>query len=523
MRNSFWIWTVLAFVVLAVGLYFQLLDALAINVDGAFLLQCAQMMLEGKIPYVGVYDNNPPLAMYLHTIPWMVCRLTNLHVVTCFVFCIFTLALGSLSWCVRILHKFAPVEDWRYLGPMLVGMSLITFTIGADYGQREHFFVLSYMPFFMLRWIRWQTLKTDSTPQLSSVESCLVGFVAGIGLCLKPHFLIPFLAAEVVWLFEKRSTKALFAPEIGGSIFAGLVYLVHFAFIPTVMKESFFGFIVPLVLNGYGAYDCQIADLLSVSLPAFYGGIFYGEPLFIPAFMSLVVFFALCLRNKCSLLLPMAAWTVGGYLTFVLQHKGWSNHTIPMLSGCFLLAGLEYGLLANFSKYNKQFLWSGLCGFFVFLFLVAAGCRNSAPLYENHDFAKDLIAHASPGENILVLACSLYPAYPLLIQLDYYPGSRYLHLFPIPMLEYWKKRSNDPGQRKNLELEEERVLTQVGKDIQANRPKLIALENSLFERGDNNLVMSRYLLQHGFIAKCMADYQLIKTDFAYKLYLRKGE
>jgi len=331
------------------------------------------------------------------------------------------------------------------------------------------------------------------------------------------------LAAELVCFFEKRSSKALFTPEVGGCIFAGLVYLVHFAFVPEAMKQSFFGFIVPLVLHGYGAYDCQLPDLLSVSLPAFYGGIFYGEPLFIPAFMSLVVFFALCLRARCSLLLPMVAWTVGGYFAFVLQHKGWSNHTIPMLSGCFLLVGLEYGVLANFCKFNKQFLWSALCGFFVFLFLVAAGCRNSAPLYENHDFAKDLIAHASPGDNILVLACSLYPAYPLLIQLDYLPGSRYLHLFPIPMLEYWKKRSDDPVQRKRLELEEDRVLADVGQDIRSNRPKLIALENSLFERGDNNLIMSSYLLQHGFIDKCMAGYQLIKTDFAYKLYLRKGE
>jgi hypothetical protein len=522
MRNSICIWTLLAFAVLAMGLYFQLLDSLSINVDGAFLLQCAEMMLQGKIPYVGVYDNNPPLAMYLHTIPWAVCRLTNLHVVTCFIFCIFTVTLVSFFWCVRILSKSVGADDWRYLGPMLVGMCLITFTIGADYGQREHFFVLSFMPFFMLRWIRWQNLDKN-TGCLSAVESCLCGILAGIGLCLKPHFLIPFFAAELVWFFEKRSIKVLFTPEIGGCIFVGLVYLVHFAFIPAAMRQSFFGFIVPLLLHGYGAYDCQLPDLLSVSLPVFYGGIFYGVPLFIPAFMSLVLFFALCLRERCSLLLPIAAWTVGGYFTFVLQHKGWSNHTIPMLSGCFLLAGLEYGVLADFSKYNKKFLWSGLCGFLVFVFLVAAGCRNSAPLYENHDFAKDLIEHAAPGESILVLACSLYPAYPLLIQLDYRPGSRYLHLFPIPMLEYWKKRSSDLGQRKNLDLEEERVLAEVGKDIRANRPKLIALENSLFERGDNNLIMSSYLHQHGFIDRCMAGYQLIKTDFAYKLYLRKGD
>jgi hypothetical protein len=519
-------WLTLSLLILTVVLHFRLSEPYSINVDGAFHLQCAQQLLAGKLPYVGVFDNNPPLSMYLHMIPCLLANAIGAHAITCFNVVIWLLAVCSLLWCWSILTRSARLISATEWGLLLVVMSLVTFTVGADYGQREHLFVLCTLPLLMVRWMRWQgTVQQQGVnslvaPTIGRVERFAIGMLAGVGLLLKPHFLLPLIGAELAWIVSKRKLKPLGAAEFGGCLAASVLYAIHFALWPASVQESFFHNIVPLVIHGYGAYDSGLVDIIRMYLPEFYGGIWYGMPYFIPMFALTLAGIAILLRTKSSFLVPLIVYTLGGYLAFVLQHKGWSNHTIPMLTGCFLLSALELAVVVDFRALNKRFFSSSCSVLGLLIILVGAGCRNEAPLYEDPELLNDLTTYTQPGDKVLVLASVLYPAYPLLTQLNLQPASRYLHLFPLPMLEYWKARTSNPHEKKRLEKEENQVLVNVHTDIDVNKPKLIAIETKALDRGDRNFTISTYLDQHHFADNNLKNYCFVRDAGFYLLYRR---
>jgi len=525
-------WLALSLLILIVTLHLRLSEPFSINVDGAFHLQCAQLILAGKLPYVGVFDNNPPLSMYLHMIPCLVATMFGAHSITCFNIVVWLVAVVSLLWCARILAMLSGSLPNVNLGLLLVAMSLITFNIGADYGQREHLFVSCTLPLLLVRWMRWHQAEQKhiadqpafASLSIKTYECFAVGSFAAFALLLKPHFLIPFIAAECAWYIHMRNSlpkaSLFFVPEVAGCFTLAVLYALHFALLPAPARDSFFGNIVPLVIHGYGAYDNKLVDLLSMSLPVFYGGICYGIPFFIPGFALALSVIAVAMRKKCSFLMPLTAFTLGGYAVFVLQHKGWSNHTIPMLAGCFLLSALELGLVVDFRGPSKRFLASSCAVVTWLVFLIAAGCRNEAPLYEDPEMLKDLIAYTQPGDKVLVLSAVLYPAYPLLTQLDRQPGSRYLHLFPLPMLEYWKARTSDLTEKQRLEHEEQKVLDNVTEDIGVNKPRLIAIETKPLDRGDGNFTVSSYLERHQFTDNSLRRYSFVRDSGTYLLYKR---
>ena len=291
------------------------IDPLALQHDQALYLECARRILAGERPYVDFFDINPPLVMYVNVpIAWaaQVLRLNPIPAFTAAV----TLLSAASAWLMlrwtRAIAGLTPVDRLVLLvlplGPCALNPA------ESGFGQREHLFLLLYLPVFALRVARAEHRAT--TP---SALAFLAGLAAGCGIGLKPHFLLPVLAVEAVVLSRTRSWRSVLAPELAGAAVALALYAVHFLLLPAAIREGFFGRVVPLVTSGYGAYNpppmlvaAGVARRFALLIGALLLAAFIGPR-----------------RLTKPFLLPAVAFAAGALVMAAAQMKGWRYHYLP--------------------------------------------------------------------------------------------------------------------------------------------------------------------------------------------------
>ncbi|HEY9676465.1 MAG TPA: hypothetical protein V6C76_00585 [Drouetiella sp.] len=477
----------------------QLADPLQLNWDPSMYLHFAQMLLNGGVPYVDFVDINPPLIIYLSVIPAFVAHLINVHIIVIFKFVIELFAIFSFCLILAtVKRRFLDDEKWLYLACVLAVIACTGSVIGREFGQREHIFLLSYLPFFFVRWSRWEGQTPNRTIAI------IAGLFAAIGLCLKPQFLTMPILCELYWLFRFRKWRTLFTPETITCLIALVSYPVHFLLVPHAMRDAFKQIIVeyPLFQNFYGC-----SWLLSLVL----GGRYW--PQIFVAFLGSVLT-ASFLRKKHPIIPPLIVFTIAGYLSVVIQRKWWDYYKIPMWLGILMLAGIVVAALIRGAGFKlKQ---SGTSeGFYEKLVMVTlavaglgffgmdsakilpainafsleeptAGRALSARLKEALDekakvspMLATLMREVKPGDRELMISEILLPEYPAILQYGVQLGSRY----PFPFLmginklaEFQAISSNNSTSAAKFH---ERVGEEIGKildDASARQPRIIFLK-----------------------------------------------
>ena len=141
------------------------LHPLAINPDAAMHLSAGQMLLEGKRPYVDVIDTNPPLIFYLNVIPAFIAQVLSANAIVVFSITVLVLVLAS-AWSVRLVVRGSQLEydqselalllfAWVAFAALTKYSELYITKLVGLFGQREHIFMLLYLPLFVVRWVRW--------------------------------------------------------------------------------------------------------------------------------------------------------------------------------------------------------------------------------------------------------------------------------------------------------------------------------------------------------------------------------
>src|SRR5262249_13310817 len=114
----------------------------------------------------------------------------------------------------------------------------------------------------------------------------------------------------------------------------GLLYAVHFAFLPQVVRDTFFHRVLPLVAQGYSAYNAPPAEMVN-------------RAIITALIVSLVGLGVPPLRRGAigQLAGALAAFTLGSVAAYFLQQKGWFYHQIPALGAALLLLAVLTGQL----------------------------------------------------------------------------------------------------------------------------------------------------------------------------------
>ncbi len=490
------------------------LHPLRIGWDPALHLQAAQLILEGKVPYVDMFDVNPPLVWYLDMIPAFFSNLLNFPVTQAFSLFLVGIIFYSAVACGALLFIKGRRGDAPLFIPFLIGLLLFNFFLRWDYGQREEIFVLLYMPFLILRCLRWSGRGVDSR-----VWSSAIGVIASIGICLKHYFLIPAFLVEVFFLIEKRKWRPLLTAETIACFLTALAYLGHFLLVPHAMRDSYFKFIIPAFNLGYNFWDTSLGAMYS---PPEKRDVFF--------LMAAACAIAVALRKRSSLMLPLVVFVLGANVVYLMQFKGWPYHDQPVYAGAFILAVMQVGylillLLQRLRRYVAIPRRVALAALVVAVFGVALqdgtkdalavqadrqfdmsriGYRGLAPRSDIEGQYADLVIDTCRlGDKVVFIWNGVAPGYPMLTQLRCVPGSRHLHSVILSVLSYIKDSRPQTEENVKLWKNTDRIVKEYGEDIVKNRPRLVFIQK----------VPDYFDKPYNFVATYLKDYIELPGDW----------
>jgi hypothetical protein len=447
----------------------------------------------GKIPYVDFVDLNPPLIMYLMVLPVMLGRFLHIDAISSFN--IFIWCLTFLSWlgCVALLTVHKDHSESRFFPIIILSISATNFFIGewGEFGQRDHLFVLAMCPFFLVRWLRWQEQKSNSS------ISILSGTALAVGMCLRPQAVLIPLCVELYWYLKYRRFVYLKTPEMLATALTCFVYSAHFYFLPVAMKTNFFHRWVPLIASGYGVYDCDYPHLLFVGC--------------LTGLLPVLIAAAISMRwRRTTLSVPLLIWGISAYVSIVLQKKGWFNHFLPMLAPCCMLAAIQLQcFLSDFLCSNND--KKKRCRFLAISCVLILACCFMPwvifrKLYVYRYLGEDkkvILSQTMPSDSVMVLSDSLPDSYPTLLQTGRQTAGRYFFLFPITMINYVRDKTKSQAEIKLLDAQESAVLAEIDADIRRFRPRLILVQES----SDNQRFPAlKYFKQKDFFNAAIANY-----------------
>ncbi len=234
--------------------------------DKSWLLFSAGQLLDGKILYKDVFETNPPLVIWLFTLPVVLSRMSGIadyHVLS--LLTIFLVA--TVVWIsVRLLRFHPAFESSRRcqnFHMLLLAAILIYWPNTLYFADRDYLFVVCVFP-YMLRCM--PSLSRVVLPRYLSVT---VGALAALGFCIKPHCLALFIIVQCLVLIKERSLRNLFRLENWLVGFAWALYvLVIYSLVP-----EYYHTILPMALAAYVGYKNTITSIF-----------FY-----VPAFLSFII------------------------------------------------------------------------------------------------------------------------------------------------------------------------------------------------------------------------------------------
>ena len=275
--------------------------------DTAWFIHVAQGVLEGKELYRDFVEVNPPLALWLSLPPvWLAGRLALNPVWTYDAF-VFALTAGSLALCFRYQASPGAQPDWR--ARLLLAAALLYFP-GANFAEREHFVVLFFAP--------WLMLRMADGHDAASLERVAIGLLAAVAISLKPQGIFaPVLVESLIWARHRSLARSLLAPENLAVAGAGLAYVAGVAlFVPHYFTE-----IVPLARKAYAPYFGYPAQAILANA----------------IFPLLFVLIGALNWRYFSARLNLAA-AVGFLAAYVIQQKGFEYQLMPATVFAFLAA-----------------------------------------------------------------------------------------------------------------------------------------------------------------------------------------
>jgi hypothetical protein len=446
------------------------------------------------------------------------------------------------------------------------------------FGQREHLFVLLYLPYFVARHVRWQG------GALSPFTGIVVGMAAAVGACVKPFFVVVVLAVELYWMISKRSARNLVRVETIAFACVCIGYAAHLLQLPDDMAEALFGRWLPFVSQHYDVYNQPFSSLLTNPL------------LFvIPSALAAVPLSFLVRARQNSLaamIRPLTVFIIGSLAVYLYQHKLWDYHLMPVMYGVVIVVGISLyeharcpvegeeadcrhyaawsivqalaiigpvaWLLRRTSRapYTSEDMILATCifvdGLAVFYavsvlrgrigpgrsavrLLLVAGIGIAvlllglSPWQRRDPLQGDLMAevineHTQEGDHVLVLSTSMGRAYPLLVQMNRRPASRYLTTLVAAML--YEGTTPDQDGRfpyrvgEGVPDEERRFIMELAGDIARTRPRLILVSGFHNCQGcPEGFALTDYITETGFVEEAMGDYTTLEKIGGYEAFL----
>lgn len=322
---------------------------LILNSDIAWLSHLAQAWLNGKRYYTGFFETNPPMIIWFY-IPtaWLSAYWPGHYKLLVLTY-LFLVATALLLWNGCQMRRI----NWRGRHNAIIlfyALVIVCFIVPVKvFGKREFLAWLSMLP---LVWLLAQRLRYQTIPVSRSIA---VAVIAGLGMVLKPFFIMPIIAMEICFMIYKRSLFSWLRTEMGVLLVVGLVYI----FSVLVLAPHYFTDIVPDMLVSYSYLEQSPLWKLLIKPNSL-------------TFLTLSV--TLCVSHK-TWRWPVAIWLLwanatGFWLGYLWSGQYWFYHLFPAFASSALATAYCLALVLSQAKQllpRQLLIWS--CPFLAILLL----------------------------------------------------------------------------------------------------------------------------------------------------------
>jgi len=364
------------------------------------------------------------------------------------------LSIGLSSYILR----FGAERSAQERGLQLNGaIYLLLVTPALVFAQREHLALLAMTPMLA-------ALAADrGGDHLPRGARLLAGLGCAVAVSFKPFFALAVILPALAIAWRERSARVFLTLEMltAGAVSVVLVAAVVVYFPVYAANIAAFG------VDVYGAAHESLTNFLTKTLAPYYVALAIGLMVVARGFPGRI-------EAQTAFLA-----SIGFFLSFVAQRKGWINHAYPALA-LLLLAWLLHAL--DEAREKRGAAHPLVRFFFVPLLIASPFCFGGGGQWAD--------AEEYPG---LLAAASHAPAQPRVIALAFdcdvgHPLTRRLHgqwvghpcaLWTTSFVEQlWDGSASDPAYRARLAEYRRRDLTTFAQDVEQRRPDIIVVGSS---------------------------------------------
>ncbi len=461
----------------------------AANTDVSWLLTVGEKVLSGQRLYTDILETNPPIAVLAYLPSVVLGRLLHVRPETVTDALLFIGIALSMLVSVRILRKTVALDNVRG-GPLLAFcLAVLTIVPMQSFGQREHLAFVAFLPALAAYAVR----AADGRLPVWAIVAAGVG--AGITLDFKPYFILGIGAGIAMSSFYARSWRTLFAPEniiaaaivVATSIGIAAFYPDYFTLIYPLVRDVYLQLKMPLPLLlgsiGMLAWACAMILALLMTRP----------------------------RKPDATLAVLLATSLGFAAAYVLQRKGWSYQSYPMLALALMAAA--YALASQTQEASRTTRRGGLISLVV-VFLLGAMWMNDA---SSARALEQPVAQLGPHPRILMLSAEASIGHPLVRSVGGEWVSRQQGLWAREFVKRMRQdRAVDPQTDARLNTYLARERAGLIEDITRQRPDVILIDNLLSDWGN-------WLRTDAELSALLKPYRLATTVQKIDILKRTGE
>jgi hypothetical protein len=485
--------------------------------DLAYLVHAAGQVLDGARLYVDIVEINPPLIVALNLPAALAARAVGVADILAYRVTVVSALLGALAFCGWCLGRLPGCDAAAPRHRLLLVLAAVLFlAAGEDFGQREHLLAALALPYLLLAAGRVQGRPAPGGPAVAA------GMLAGLGIALKPHFLLLWAGVEgyAMWRLRTRrpSPETLGLAGFLGAYLAGVV----------ILTPDYFR-LVGLLGPAYGGFGHAPLAQVLVTAPG-------------TALCALAVLAWAALRSsaRCpELWTVLLLATIASFLAGAAQQKGWGYHFYPSRVLALVLLAIvaldaRRPLLRPVSRLYAA-VAAAAFGASIALALAAAlgrvldldpGRRLERARLET--LVAAVRRHAPPGGSLYALSFTNESGFPLVNNSGVRWASRFPHLW-ILEASYRKELRAAPPLRFHAPermAPAERYLNEaVYEDLSSHRPDLLLVlrhARDIPRNAHRRLDYLAYFSRDPRIAAELGRYRLVEEVDEYRLYARGG-
>jgi hypothetical protein len=475
-----------------------------VNFDSPIYFELANRLLLGEVPYRDFFDHNLPTIHYISLIPVTIAQWTDIHV---------TLVYNLLVWLIVIYGIVASQHFLaRHLGAasfyvMLLPTVLATHNLylllgnvptDVMWGQRDHLFTILYIPAFFMRWARWNGVRVNS------YMAVVVAILVGIGITIKPFFLILVAVPEFYWLLKQRKLKPVSQPETFALIGTLVLCVGLFFLLPSQSINYFFNVYLPDMSEHYlralaylSPTEILLRPINLIRLP----------------FIVFLLFFPMSRLpddKTFNLIRPMLLFGLINLFIVANQGRNLPYQTVPLLlmfhlSGAIFVSSLLYD--ANSGRWKRSVAPVMLGGqvallyFFVSIFLYWSPQQMWHFWTSQNDRHQEIEVvvsrYADDGDWILYLSPYI-SSYTVMANTGTHQAAPYSHVYRL--MHAYQDVEIPPGEFPLPDGVEE-YITNLTRQIEDKQPKMILLhtERNLTTAVDPAFSVRRFFDETGYL------------------------